>query len=189
MGRLPLMGRVLGVCPPNRLFGCHYGVLPVEYQHTQEICILSLSHERKRSSYAQKHPRNRRALSTLPYARPSPSARGHLPMSLDPPNLALFNGRWDARCTPPAAMNYLLEKIDTTRRPPTTLRFEDLKKVTILWAAATFIILEMTVYASAATISVPAAACGGLHAEGWPARPLHLQVMNPSAPTWSTHGT
>ena len=106
-----------------------------------------------------------------------------------PEDLALFNGRWDARWTPAAATNYLLEKIDTARRPPTTLRFEDLKKVTILWAAATFIILEMTVYASAATISVPAAACGSLHAGRWPARPLRLQVTNPSAPTWSTQGT
>ena len=110
-------------------------------------------------------------------------------MSLDPLNLARFNGSWAARWTPAAATNYLLEKIDTARRPATTLRFEDLKKVTTFWAAATLILLEMTVDASAAIILVPAAACGDLHAEGWPAPPLQVQVMNPSAPTWSTHGT
>ena len=110
-------------------------------------------------------------------------------MNLDLLNLALFNGSWAARWTPAAATNYLLEKIDTARRPPTTLRFEDLKKVTTFWAAATLILLEMTVDAIAAIILVPAAACGGLHAGEWPARPLHLQVMNPSAPTWSTQGT
>ena len=110
-------------------------------------------------------------------------------MNLDPINLARFNGSWEARCTPPAARNYLLEQNETPRRPPTRMRFEDLKKVTTFWAAATLILLEMTVYAIAATILVPAAARGGLHAGGWPALPLHLQVMNPSAPTWSTHGT
>ena len=57
------------------------------------------------------------------------------------------------------------------------------------WAAATFIFVEMTIDASAAIILVPAAACGDLHAGGWPAPPLHVQVMNSSAPTWSTHGT
>ena len=61
--------------------------------------------------------------------------------------------------------------------------------MTILWAAATFIFVKMTVNAITATILVAAAARGGLHAGGWPAPPLHLQVMNPSAPTWSTHGT
>ena len=110
-------------------------------------------------------------------------------MNLDPINLALFNGSWDARCTPAAATNYLLEKIDTARRPPTRLRSEDLKKMTTFWAAATFILLEMTVDAIAAIILVAAAARGGLHAGGWPARPLRLQMMNPSAPTWSTQGT
>ena len=110
-------------------------------------------------------------------------------MSLDPINLALFNGSWEARCTPPAATNDLLEQIDTARWSPTRLRSEDLKQMTILWAAATFIFVKMTVYASAATISVPAAACGSLHAGGWPALLLEVQVMNPSAPTWSTHGT
>ena len=110
-------------------------------------------------------------------------------MNLDPLNLALFNGSWDARCTPPAAMNYLLEKIDTTRRPPTTLRFEDLKKMTTFWAPATFIFVEMTIDASAAIILVPAAACGDLHAGGWPALLLEVQVMNLLAPTWSTQGT
>ena len=88
-------------------------------------------------------------------------------MNLDPINLARFNGSWEARCTPPAARNYLLEQIDTARRPPTRLRSEDLKQMTILWAAATFIMtfifVKMTVYASAATISVPAAACGSLY--------------------------
>ena len=158
-------------------------------ENSEEIVISSVSFDRKPSSHALELSRNRRAVSTLAYASHHHPGRGHLPVNLDPLNLALFNGSWDARCTPPAAMNYLLEKIDTTRRPRTTLRFEDLKKVTILWAAATFIILEMTVYASAATISVPAAACGSLHAEGWPARPLRLQVTNPSAPTWSTQGT
>ena len=110
-------------------------------------------------------------------------------MNLDPINLALLNGSWDARCTPAAATNYLLEHIETSRRSRTRLRCEDLKKVTTLWAAATLILLEMTIDASAAIILVPAAACGDLHAGGWPAPPLHLQVMNPSAPTWSTHGT
>ena len=43
----------------------------------------------------------------------SPPARAHLPVNLDPLNLARFNGRWDARCTPAAATNYLLEQIDT----------------------------------------------------------------------------
>ena len=110
-------------------------------------------------------------------------------MNLDPLNLAFVNGRWDARCTPPAAMNYLLEQNETPRRSCTRLRCEDLKKVTTLWAAATLILLEMTVDAIAAIILVPAAACGGLHAGEWPARPLRLQVMNPSARTWSTQGT
>ena len=158
-------------------------------ENSEEIVISTLSHARKRSSYALKDPRNRRAVSTLPYASHHHAARGHLPVNLDPINLALFNGSWDARCTPAAATNDLLEQIDTARRPPTRLRSEDLKQMTILWAAATFIFVKMTVYASAAIISVPAAACGSLHAGGWPARPLHLQVMNPSAPTWSTHGT
>ena len=94
-----------------------------------------------------------------------------------------------ARWTPPAAMNYLLEQNETPRRSRTRLRCEDLKQVTTLWAAATLILLEMTIDASAAIILVPAAACGDLHAEGWPAPPLQVQVMNPSAPTWSTHGT
>ena len=61
--------------------------------------------------------------------------------------------------------------------------------MTILWAAVALILLDMSIDASAATISVAAAACGGLHAGGWPAPLLHLQVMNPSAPTWSTQGT
>ena len=34
-------------------------------------------------------------------------------MNLDPFNLAFLNGRWDARCTPAAATNYLLEHIET----------------------------------------------------------------------------
>ena len=158
-------------------------------ENSEEIVFSTLSHARKRSSYALKHPRNRRAVSTLPYASHHHPARGHLPVNLDPINLALFNGSWDARCTPAAAINYLLEQNETPRRPPTRLRFEDLKKVTTFWAAATLILLEMTVDAIAAIILVPAAACGGLHAGGWPARPLRLQVMNPSAPTWSTQGT
>ena len=66
------------------------------------------------------------------------------------------------------AINYLLEQNETPRRPPTRLRFEDLKKVTTFWAAATLILLEMTVDAIAAIILVPAAACGGLHAGEWP---------------------
>ena len=113
-------------------------------------------------------------------------------MNLDPLNLALFNGRWDARCTPAAATNYLLEQTQTPREPRTKLRCKDLKKVTTFWAAATFIFVEMTIDASAAIILVPAAACGDLHAGpagGWPALLLQLQVMNLSAPTWSTQGT
>ena len=155
-------------------------------ENSEEIVISSVWHERTRSSYALKDPRNRRALSTLPYASHHHPVRGHLPVNLDPINFALFNGSWDARCTPAAATNYLLEKIDTARRPPTRLRSEDLKKMTTFWAAATFILLEMTVDAIAAIILVAAAARGGLHAGGWPARPLRLQMMNPSAPTWST---
>ena len=110
-------------------------------------------------------------------------------MNLDPLNLAFFNGRWDARWTPAAATNNLLEQIETSRRSRTRLRCEDLKKVTTFWAAATFIFVEMTIDASAAIILVPAAACGDLHAGGWPALLLQLQVMNLSAPTWSTQGT
>jgi hypothetical protein len=64
-----------------------------------------------------------------------------------------------------------------------------LKDMTILWAAATFIFLKTPVNATAATILVAAAAFGGVHAEGWPALPLHLQVTIPFAPAWSTHGT
>ena len=41
--------------------------------------------------------------------------------------------------------------------------------MTTLWAAATFIFLEMPLNATAVTISVAAAAFGGHHAEGWPA--------------------
>ena len=51
-------------------------------------------------------------------------------MNLDPINFARFNGSWDARCTPAAATNYLLEKIETSRLSPTRLRCEDLKQVT-----------------------------------------------------------
>ena len=156
-------------------------------ENSEEIVISTLSHARKRSSYALKDPRNRRAVSTLPYASHHHPARGHLPVNLDPINLALFNGSWDARCTPAAATNDLLEQIDTARRPPTRLRCEDLKQMTILWAAATFIFVKMTINAITATILVAAAARGGLHAGGWPAPPLRLQVMNPSAP-WSTQG-
>ena len=112
-----------------------------------------------------------------------------LPVNLDPINLAFVNGSWDARCTPAAATNYLLEQIETSRRSRTRLRCEDLKKVTTFWAAATFIFVKMTIDASAAIILVPAAACGDLHAGGWPALLLQLQVMNLSAPTWSTQGT
>eukprot|EP00964_Phaeocystis_antarctica_P048040 scaffold27815_cov30-Phaeocystis_antarctica.AAC.1 len=61
--------------------------------------------------------------------------------------------------------------------------------MTTLLAAATFIFLEMPLNATAATISVAGAACGGPHAEGWPALPLHLQVTNPFAPASSTQGT
>ena len=50
-----------------------------------------------------------------------------------------------------------------------------------LWAATTFLFLEMPLNATAATISVAGAAFGGPHAEGWPALPLHLQVTNPFA--------
>ena len=90
-------------------------------QHTQEIVISSLSFDRKPSSHALKLSRNRRALSTLPYASHHHPVRGHLPVNLDPLNLALFNGRWDARWTPAAATNYLLEKIETPSRPGTRL--------------------------------------------------------------------
>eukprot|EP00964_Phaeocystis_antarctica_P158700 scaffold129512_cov54-Phaeocystis_antarctica.AAC.1 len=61
--------------------------------------------------------------------------------------------------------------------------------MTTLWAAVTFIFLEMPLNATAVTISVAAAAFGGPHAEVWPALPLHLQVTNPFASAWSTQGT
>ena len=64
-----------------------------------------------------------------------------------------------------------------------------LKDMTTLWAAVTFLFLEMPLNATAATISVAGAAFGGPHAEGWPALPLHLQVTNPFAPAWSIHET
>ena len=69
------------------------------------------------------------------------------------------------------------------------LHFWTLKDTVTLWAAATFIFLEMPLNATAVTISVAAAAFGGPHAEGWPALPLHLQVTNPFAPAWSTQRT
>ena len=99
-------------------------------ENSEEIVISTLSHARKRSSYALKDPRNRRAVSILPYASHHHPARGHLPVNLDPINLALFNGSWDARWTPAAATDYLLEKIDTApvlRWSPTRLRCADLK--------------------------------------------------------------
>ena len=46
------------------------------------------------------------------------------------------------------------------------MRCEDLKKVTTLWAAATFILLEMTIDASAAIILVPAAARVAIYTQG-----------------------
>ena len=47
------------------------------------------------------------------------------------------------------------------------------KDTTTLWAAATFMFLEMPLNATAAHILVAAAAFGGPHAKGWPA--LHLR--------------
>ena len=40
-------------------------------------------------------------------------------MNLDPLNLAFFNGRWDARWTPAAATNYLLEQNQPTVKTTT----------------------------------------------------------------------
>ena len=59
--------------------------------------------------------------------------------------------------------------------------------MTTLWAAATFIFLEMSLNAAAAHILVPAAAFGGPYAKGWPALPLHLQVTSSFAPAWSIY--
>ena len=59
--------------------------------------------------------------------------------------------------------------------------------MTILWAAVTFILLEMSIDAIAATISVAAAACGGPHAEGWPALPLHSSSGDESFGTCLEH--
>ena len=53
-------------------------------------------------------------------------------MNLDPLNLALSQRQVGSRWTPAAAMNDLLEHIDTARRPRTRLRSEDLKQMTIL---------------------------------------------------------
>ena len=46
--------------------------------------------------------------------------------------------------------------------------------MTTFWATVTYIVLEMAIDATAATILVAAAAFGGPHAEGWPALPLHI---------------
>ena len=87
---------------------------------------------------------------------------------------------------PAAAM---LELIHPSRGSSMWLICRNLKDVTFLWAAATFIFMKTPVNATAATILVAAAAFGGAHAEGWPALPLHLQVTSPLAPAWSTRGT
>ena len=55
------------------------------------------------------------------------------------------------------------------------------KDTTTLWAAATFMFLEMPLNATAAHILVAAAAFGGPHAKSWPALPLHLQGDRPLA--------
>jgi hypothetical protein len=53
-----------------------------------------------------------------------------------------------------------------------------LKDMTTLWAAATFMFLEMPLNATAAHILVAAAAFGGPHAKGWPAlHPLSVFVI------------
>ena len=53
------------------------------------------------------------------------------------------------------------------------------KDTTTLWAAATFMFLEMPLNATAAHILVAAAAFGGPHAKGWPAlHPLSVFVTH-----------
>ena len=88
--RRPLMGRRPVRGSPWGPRAWHWRVLPLRFCHEQEIGTSTLSHETKRSSDALKHPRIRRAMSTLVYATPLHPAQGHLPVILHPPNSAVF---------------------------------------------------------------------------------------------------
>ena len=88
--RRPLMGRRPVRGSPWGPRAWHWRVLPLRFCHEQEIGTSTLSHETKRSSDALKDPRIRRAVSTLVYATPLRPAQGHLPVSLHPPNSAIF---------------------------------------------------------------------------------------------------
>ena len=87
-------------------------------------------------------------------------------MNLHPPKSAGLGADGLAGGMPAAAM---LEQIQPSRWSPRRLNCRVLKDMATLWAATTFLFLEMPVNATAAHILVPAAAFGGPHSEGWPA--------------------
>ena len=84
MDKRPLMGRGPVRGPPQGPREGHWRVLHVKFCHLKEIRTSTLPHETKRSSDALKHPRIRRAVSTLVYATLLHPAQGHLPMNLHP---------------------------------------------------------------------------------------------------------
>ena len=157
-------------------------------QTSLEPRLGTLPHETKRSSDALKDPSIRRAVSTLVYATPLHPAQRHLPVNLHPPNSAPFFGQvgWQVHAGGGHAGADSTVKM-TTHEVTTRLHCWALKDTTALWAAATFMFLEMPLNATAAHILVAAAAFGGPHAKGWPA--LSPQVTSPFAPAWSIHGT
>ena len=88
--RRPLMGRGPVRGSPWGPRAWHWRALPLRFCHFLEIGSSTLPHETKHSSDALKHPRIRRAVSTLVYATPLHPAQGHLPVILHPPNSAVF---------------------------------------------------------------------------------------------------
>ena len=139
--------------------------------------MSTLLHETKRSSETLKDPRIRRAVSTLVYATPLHPAQRHLPVNLHPPNSAPFFGQvgWQVHAGGGHAGADSTVKM-TTHEVTTRLHCWALKDTTALWAAATFMFLEMPLNATAAHILVAAATFGGPHAKSWPALPLRACV-------------
>ena len=138
--------------------------------------MSTLLHETKRSSETLKDPRIRRAVSTLVYATPLHPAQRHLPVNLHPPNSAPFFGQvgWQVHAGGGHAGADSTVKMTTHE----AALLGPQKDTTTLWAAATFMFLEMPLNATAAHILVAAAAFGGPHAKGWPAlHPLSVFVI------------
>ena len=109
-----------------------------------------------RWSDALKDPRIRRAVSTLVYATPLHPAQRHLPVNLHPPNSAPFFGQvgWQVHAGGGHAGADSTVKMTTHE----AALLGPQKDTTTLWAAATFMFLEMPLNATAAHILVAAAA-------------------------------